>query len=135
MITTRTALTTALATALGLGLALAPDQRTASNGGAAVRAGGSCSSGATWKLKAKADDGRPRGRSRGRRQQGRPGLALAASSTAAPPCGTGRQQRPRRAARSVSAARSRTKPGTHRIAFRATNPTVTGNACHGSVPA
>ena len=56
MITTRTALTTALATALGLGLALAPEAN-ASNGGAAVRAGGSCSSGATWTLKAKHDDG------------------------------------------------------------------------------
>ena len=55
MTTTRTVLTTALATALGLGLALAPSA-SASGGGAGVRTAGSCSSGATWTLKAKHDD-------------------------------------------------------------------------------
>ena len=55
MITTRTALTTCLATALGLGLVLAPS--AVASGGGGVRAAGSCSSGATWTLKAKHDAG------------------------------------------------------------------------------
>jgi hypothetical protein len=54
MITTRTAMTTCLATTLGLGLVLAP--AAAASGGGGVRASGSCSSGATWTLKAKHDD-------------------------------------------------------------------------------
>ena len=55
MITTRTALTAALATTLGLGLALAPS--ASASGGGGVRASGTCSSGATWTLKAKHDSG------------------------------------------------------------------------------
>ena len=55
MITTRTALTTCLATALGLGLVLAPS--ASASGGGGVRANGSCSSGATWSVKAKHDAG------------------------------------------------------------------------------
>ena len=54
MITTRTAITAALATALGLGLATAPS--AAASGGGGVRTTGSCSAGATWTLKAKHDD-------------------------------------------------------------------------------
>lgn len=55
MITIRTAMTTCLATTLGLGLVLAPS--AVASGGGGVRASGSCSSGATWNLKAKHDNG------------------------------------------------------------------------------
>ena len=55
MITTRTTLTAAVATTLG---PACPGAVGVASGGNAVGAGGSCSAGATWHLKAKHDDGR-----------------------------------------------------------------------------
>ena len=56
MINTRTAVTATLSTALGLGLVLAP--AAAASGGGGVQSSGTCSAHASWKLKAKHDDGR-----------------------------------------------------------------------------
>jgi hypothetical protein len=132
--TIRTALATTLSIGLiGSGLAFAPTALASHGGGRAATAGGACSDRGHWTLKAKADDGRLEVEAevdvnkagqdwRWRIVEDGTVVRHGLATTKAP-------------SGSFSVSRMITDhAGTHRIAFRATNP-KTGNACRGSVQA
>jgi hypothetical protein len=130
--TIRTAIATTLSVGLlGSGLALAPSALASHGGGSGVRASGTCTDRGHWKLKANADDGRleveadvdvnKAGQDWRWRILDSGTVVRHGTATTTAPSG------------SFSVSRKiANRAGTHRIAFRATNP-KTGNACHGSV--